>query len=127
MDKLSKNPLDCPEKLVMAVMAKLGVVEIYKNLSKIHEGFYNFKKDAAYSQYFIPFRFNEMGLSPFSDLLDQILSMMENSDILETSNPSYEKYSLNVDYMLTQFDEFAPSNRKEFEEMGSKLSAFINN
>lgn len=108
-------------------MAKLGMREINKNLSRIHEGFYYFKKDTDYCKYLTNFRFNEMGLSPFSDSLDQVLSMMENSDILATSNPTYETYSLNVAYLNKQFDEFASTDQQVIEAMAAKLKEYIEN
>ncbi|MFA7078671.1 MAG: hypothetical protein WC147_09745 [Syntrophomonas sp.] len=125
MTALTKVNLYGPEKLVMAILAKVGETEINKNLAKIHEAFFYFKRDKEFSKYMKDFRFNEMGLSPFSDLLDQVLNMIENSHILATSNPSYETYKLNVPYLNKQFEDIAPNDKENIEEMGKMLRDYV--
>lgn len=120
------NPAECPEQFVMAIFSQLGLEKINKNISNIHRAFYDFKSKQEYAAYLKEFRFNEMGLTPFSDFLDYILNALELSGILVTSNPSYGQYTLNVKYLEAQFQVFGEDDQKKITEMGAKLKEYIN-
>ena len=115
-----------PETVVMAILYQLGEIKINKNLCRIHEAFFDFKKDATLGQYLEEFGFNEMGLSPRSGFLDEILGEIEQSQILNTNNPSYSTYGLDTEYLQKQFNEIKPNDQENIKEMGRKLKGYIN-
>lgn len=93
LKKLCQNTIT-PDHVVMAVLSKLKTSSIPKDPAIIHKGFYHLKLNENYKELTKDFFFNMSGLTPFSELLDEILFKLETASVLSTTNPSYEKYEL---------------------------------
>lgn len=110
-----------PDELIMVIFSQIETNTLEKNLTKVHKAIYYLKQDPKYTDYFEEFDFDEMGLSPYSDLLDQVLSRLETSHLLDTSNPSYSTYTIKNDYMKKEYERLHPYNKKIIREMGKKF------
>jgi hypothetical protein len=101
----------------MAVLSKLKTSSIPKDPAIIHKGFYHLKLNENYKELTKDFFFNMSGLTPFSELLDEILFKLETASVLSTTNPSYEKYELNKLYLDDAFNRFDSKKQETIIEM----------
>jgi len=109
------------DQLVMTIFSQLGG-KIYKKLARIHEIFYDIKHDSEFGQYLKHFEFDVMGITPFSDTLDQVISRLESSELLATSNPSYGTYTINTEYMKREFNKLSPKDKEMVIKMSERFS-----
>lgn len=119
------SPKDFQDDIVMAILSKMGVNNLNKKLVKMHVAFYRLKQEPKYEKYLKGFDFDEMGIYPYSSELYQVLTRIESAQLLETSNPSFAKYTINVDYMKGKYNIFPPDQQKDIEEMSAKLLDYI--
>lgn len=116
LKKLCQNTIT-PDHVVMAVLSKLKTSSIPKDPAIIHKGFYHLKLNENYKELTKDFFFNMSGLTPFSELLDEILFKLETASVLSTTNPSYEKYELNKLYLDDAFNRFDSKKQETIIEM----------
>lgn len=114
-----------PDELIMCILSQMEKTTLEKNLAKVHKAIYYIKQDPYYAGLFEEFDFDEMGLSPYSDLLDQVLSRMETSHLLDTSNPSYGIYTIKVDYMKKEYEKLQECDQETVREISKKLLEYF--
>lgn len=114
-----------PDELIMCILSQMEITTLEKNLAKVHEAIYYIKQDPNYADFFEEFNFDEMGLSPYSDLLDQVLSRIETSHLLDTSNPSYGIYTIKVDYMKKEYEKLQKCDQEAVRKMSKKLLEYF--
>ncbi|TYO94788.1 hypothetical protein [Desulfallas thermosapovorans] len=114
-----------PDELIMAILSQLEDDTLEKNLAKIHRALYYLKQNPKFADYLWEFDFDVMGLSPFSDLLDQVLSRLETSHLLDTSNPSYGTYTIKQGYMREEYNKLHDKSRQIVQEMSKELLEYF--
>lgn len=107
------------DQLVMTIFSLLGGKI---KLARIHEIFYDIKHDSEFSQYLKHFEFDVMGITPFSDTLDQVISRLESSELLVMSNPSYGTYTINTEYMKREFNKLSPKDKEMVIKISKRFS-----
>ena len=89
MNKLKKacQQTIMPDHVVMSVLASLPELYIKQVEPELHKGFYYLKQNENYKELTKDFFFNTSGLTPFSELLDDILFKLRLAKITSTKDP----------------------------------------
>ena len=96
-----------PDDIVGAIIYISNESLIPKSNSFLHGAFQIMKEHEP--SLFSEFWFDESGIAPYSDQLDEVLFRLEASAILSTLNPTYKRYIINnQDHVLEEsYNKFA--------------------
>lgn len=114
-----------PDDVIMAILAITSKDSIDKNPTKIHSAIYELSKQEMWKKYLADFYFDVSGISPYSELLDQVLSRLETSCMLATPNPRYSKYHLEKDYLAKALTKFSEPEKENLTCMAKEFETFI--
>ncbi len=114
-----------PDDVIMAILAMTSRQNIEKNPTKIHNAVYVLSKQELWKKYLEDFYFDVSGISPYSELLDQVLSRLETSCVLNTPNPRYAEYYLEKDYLANALTKFSKLDKENLECMAKEFETFI--
>lgn len=116
-----------PDDVFNAILSKVKDLDIPKDPGIIHNAVYEIKRNEKYRELLKDFHFDNSGLSPFSELLDEILFRLETSGILKTLNPRYERYNITSETKILDesFDKFTEDKKKMIEEISEEFSRYI--
>ncbi|MDD3268980.1 MAG: hypothetical protein PHX14_06640 [Syntrophomonadaceae bacterium] len=115
-----------PDDVIMAILAKTKGDSIIKDPSKIHQSIYELSiKNQVWGKYLDAFYFDISGITPFSDLLDQVLSRLETSSLLATPNPRYEEYHLKKEFLSRSIKKFDSSEQQTLQDMADEFNNLL--
>jgi hypothetical protein len=115
------------DDVVAYLLALLKKETIPTDDETIHTAFYKLKKE--YPDFFKDFIFTRGDLFPFSKDLEEILFRFQQSYLLGTINPTYEKYILksNSKEIIKEklSERFTPQEKVQLTEMVGKLENYL--
>lgn|GEM_PF-2649770 len=114
-----------PDDVIMAILASTSKTKIVKDPTVFHNAIFELSKNESWNGYLEDFFFDVSGISPFSDLLDQVLSRLETSCVLATPNPRYEEYDLQKDYLSISLNKFDASQQDCLKQMANKFEEIL--
>ena len=114
-----------PDDVIMAFLASTSHDNIVKDPTAIHSAIYKLTDNAKWNKFFESFYFDLSGISPFSDLLDQILSRLETACVLATPNPRYEEYHLKKSYLIKALEKFDSDEKELFHQMANEVEDML--
>ncbi len=92
--------------------------EMDKDSSVIHKKFFRLKNNHNYTKLLEDLSFDQSGITPFSDKLDQILFRLELSGKLGSINPAYDKYTIRKEQLAKSVEKFSADEKYLLKQMG---------
>lgn len=114
-----------PDDVIKAILAMTSTNRIIKDPSKIHQSVYKLSINSTWSKFLDAFYFDTSGITPFSDLLDQILSRLETSSLLATPNPRYEEYHLQKEFLAQSLNKFNEAEQQALQQMANEFQTIM--
>ncbi len=125
--KTMYNNYISPDDIFNAILSRIKSSDIPKDPGKIHKAVFTIKQRDKFSNFLEKFDFDNSGITPFSELLDQILFRLESSGILKTLNPAYERYNITHEAKILNesFNKFPEGTKTIIEELSVEFEKYI--
>lgn len=107
-----------PDDVIEGLLSQLSGQRIPRDPAKIHGAVYRLTQHNAFRELLKDFRFDTSGLSPFSHLLDRVLTRLEMSGILCAITPkSYALSKSSKSELLNTYWEFSAHEQELIRKM----------
>ena len=115
-----------PEDVIMAIFYKIKNENIPKDHAIIQEAIFKLQGSQKYQHILKEFTFDTSGLTPYSRLLEEVLTRLETFCILGTINPKYDTYQVNREFLLRGFDRFPDEHKSVLCEISQEFETLLN-